>query len=67
MGFGAGSKDQDTPRAGPAQYQRFHGQRMDPLSRCSTLALPQLPPVLKTHTPFLPREQEAPRGRRREA
>jgi hypothetical protein len=36
MGFGAGSEDQDTPRSGPAQFQRFQEERMDPLSLCST-------------------------------
>lgn len=68
MGFGAGSKDQDTPRAGPAQFQRFQEERMDPLSRCGTYSsFAAAPPILKVHTPYLPWEQEGKRGRRREA
>lgn len=70
MGFGAGSKDRDTPRSDPAHIHPFREEPVAPTRLVPvvlTLALPQLPPVLNTHTPDLPWAQEGKRGRRGEA
>lgn len=61
MGFGAGSKDRDTPRSGPAHFHPSARSGVPWTGLAAVvlpLALPQHPLVLKTHTPDLLWEQE---------